>query len=161
MTEAILNYKDKLRLRSEIKISMVLGLLFSVALVVIVLLIPGVMFFFDKRPSEGFVTRGLFIVGHLLIPFLAISWKNILKYLDLIKGKKLLFKTVEYEIFNIKDKAYILIHGNINQKISIDRNLVSLIKPTQPLTIEITILAKSLLFISHNEDNLLDKINID
>src|SRR5690606_2870260 len=63
MTEIELNKNDKLRLRADIKISMVLGLLFSLALVIIVGLIPGVMFIFGKRPSDGFVTRGLYIIG--------------------------------------------------------------------------------------------------
>ncbi|WP_299568266.1 hypothetical protein [uncultured Pedobacter sp.] len=71
MTETELNKNDKLRLRADFKISMVLGLLFSLSLVIIVGLILGVMFIFGKRPSDGFVTRGLYIIGLLFIPFLA------------------------------------------------------------------------------------------
>src|SRR5690606_25673552 len=102
MTETELNKNDKLRLRADIKISMVLGLLFSLALVMIIGLIPGVMFIFDKRPSDGFVTRDLYIIGLLFIPFLAISWTNILKYIDLRQGKKLIFKTDDYDVINKK-----------------------------------------------------------
>jgi hypothetical protein len=161
MSEAELNNNDKLRLKADIKISMVFGLLFSVALLVIVGLIPGVMFIFGKRPSDGFVTLGLYIIVLLFIPFLAISWTNILKYIDLKKGKKLIYKTTDFVIINKKETAYILTRGDNKQKIKIDSELVPFIKSSQPLTIEVSNLAKSLLFISHDTDNLLDKLYND
>jgi len=158
MTETELNKNDKLRLKADIKISMMLGLLFSLALVIIVGLIPGVMFIFGKRPSDGFVTRGLYMIVLLFIPFLVISWTNILKYIDLRQGKKQIIKTDDYDVINKKDTAYILTRGETKQKIRIDNDLIPLIKSSQPLTMEITILAKSLLFISHDTDNLLDEL---
>ena len=161
MTEADLNNNDKLQLRADIKISMVLGLLFSLALVIIVGLIPGVMFIFGKQTSDGFVTRSLYIIGLLFIPFLAISWTNILKYVDLKKGKKIIIKTDDYTVINKKDTVYILTSSDNKQKIKIDNELVPFIKLSQPLTIEISKLAKSLLFISHDNDNLLDKLYND
>lgn len=161
MTETELNSNDKLQLKADIKISMVLGLLFSIALVIIVGLIPGVMFIFGKRPSDGFLTRGLYIIGLLFIPFLAISWTNILKYIDLKKGKKLIIKTDDYEVISKKDTVYILTRGDKKQKIKIDKELVPNINPSQTLTMEISKLTKSLLFISHDNDNLLDKLYND
>jgi hypothetical protein len=161
MTETDLNSNDKLQLKADIKISMLLGLLFSLAIVVLIGLILGVMFIFGQRPSDGFVIRFLYIIGFSFLPLLAVSWTNILKYIDLKKGKKLIFKTVDFEIKNKKDKAYILIQGNNKLKIKIDKELVSFINPSQTLTIEISNLAKSLLFISHGNDNLLDKQNND
>lgn len=161
MTETKLNDTDKLRLKADIKFFMVFGLLFFIALVIIVMLIPSVMFILGKRPSVGFVTRGFFIIGLLLIPFLAISWTNILKYIDLRKDKKLICKTNDYEVMNKKDTTYIMTHGDNKQKIKIDNELVPFIKPSQPLTIEISNLAKSLLFISHDTENLLDKLYND
>jgi len=161
MIEKELNNNDKLRLRADIKISMMLGFLFSIALVIIVGLIPGVMFVFGKRPSDGFVTRSLYIFGLLLIPFLVISWTNILKYIDLRKGKKLIYKMDDYEVINKKETAYLLTHGDNKQKIKINNELVPLINASQPLTIEISNLSKSLLFISHDRDNLLDKLYND
>ena len=161
MTETELNNNDIVRLRADIKISMVLGLLFSLALVIIFGLILGVMFIFGNRPSEGFVTRCLYFIGLLFILFQAISWTNILKYIDLRKGKKLIFKTDDYEIINKKDTAYILTHGDNNQRIKIDKQLVPFINLSQPLTMEISYLSKALLFISHDNDNLLDKLYND
>ena len=158
MTVTELNSNDKLRLRADIKTFLVLGLLFSIALVIIIGLIPGVMFIFGKRPTDGFVARCLYIIGLLFIPFLAISWTNILKYIDLRQGKKQIFKTDDYEVINKKDTAYILTRGDNKQKIKIDNELIPFIKSSQPLTIEISNLAKSLLFISYDTDNLLDKL---
>lgn len=161
MTETDLNSNDKLQLRADIKISMLLGFLFSIALVIIVGLIPAVMLIFGKQPSDGYVTRSLYIIGLLFIPFLAIYWINILKYIDLRKGKKLIIKTYDFEVINKKDTAYILTRGDNKQKIKIDKELVPFIKLSQPLTIEISKSAKSLLFISHDNDNILDKLYND
>ena len=158
MTEADLNNHDKFQLRVDIKISMLLGFLFSLALVIIGGLILGVMFIFGKRPFDGFVTRSLYIIGLLFIPFLAISWTNILKYIDLKKGKKIIIKTDDYTVIYKKDIVYILTSSDDKQKIKIDSKLVSFIKLSQPLKIEISKLTKSLLFISHDNDNLLDKL---
>jgi len=119
------------------------------------------MFILGKRPSHDFLTRGLYIIGLLFIPFLAISWTNILKCIDLKKGKKLIIKTDSYEIINKKDTAYVLTFGDNKQKIKIDNELVRFIKLSQPLTMEISKVAKSLLFISHDSHNLLDKLYID
>ena len=119
------------------------------------------MFIFGKRPSDGFLTRGLYISGLLFIPFLAISWTNILKYIDLKKGKKLIIKTDDYEVISKKDTVYILTRGDKKQKIKIDKELVPNINRSQTLTMEISKLAKSLLFISHDNDNLLDKLYND
>ncbi len=137
---------------------MVFGLLFSIALVLFIALIPGVMLIFGKRTSDVFVTRGLYIIGLLFIPFFAISWTNIIKYIDLRKGKKLIFKTNDFELISKTDTTYILTGDHNRQKIKIHNELVPFIKPSQPLTIEISNLAKSLLFISHDSDNLLDKL---
>ncbi len=161
MKEAELNSNNKLQLKADIKVSMVLGLLFSIALIIIVGLIPGVMFIFGKRPSDSFVTRALYIIGLLFIPFLAISWTNILKYIDLKKGKKLIIKTDDYEVIDKKDTAFILTRGENKQKIKIDNELVPFINASQPLKIEISRFAKSLLFISHDNDNLLIKLDND
>ena len=158
MTEADLNNHDKFQLRVDIKISMLLGFLFSLALVIIGGLILGVMFIFGKRPFDGFVTRSLYIIGLLFIPFLAISWTNVLKYIDLKKEKKIIIKTNDFTVINKKDTAYILTSSGNKQKIKIDKKLVPLIKLSQTLTIEISKVAKSLLFISHDNDNLLDKL---
>ena len=99
MTEAHLNSKDKLQLMADIKISMVLGLLLSLAILIIFGLAMGVMLVFGK-PSEGFVTRGLCIFVISFTPLLINSWTNILRYIDIKKGEKLIIKSDNYEIVN-------------------------------------------------------------
>ena len=161
MTEIDLNISDKKRLKSDIKISLVIGLLFSVVLVIIVGLVPGILFIIGKRPSKGFVSRGLYILALLFIPFLVISWTNLLKYIDLKKGKKYNFKTEDYEVLKEKDKAFILTKGDVKHKIKIDNLLIEFVKSPKPLVIEISKLSKFLLFISHDNKNLLDKLYND
>jgi hypothetical protein len=58
MTVTELNSKHKLRLRADTKISMVLGLLFSID-VILVGSISSLMFIFSKQPSKGFITIGI------------------------------------------------------------------------------------------------------
>ena len=67
----------------------------------------------------------------------------------------------DYEIINKKGKFYIINKDNTKQKVEIDDKLVELINLTQPLTVERSPLTNSLLFISHDSHNLLDKIDND
>lgn len=159
MTETDLNIDDKSRLKADIKISLVIGLLFTIVLVVLVGLVPGIMFLFGKKPSDGFMSRCLFILGLLFLPFLIISWTNVLKYFDLRKGKKNVLNTENYELVTGKDNSFILTSDNAKQKIKISNEIVKFIKPEQPLTIEICILSKLILFISHDSINLIDKFD--
>jgi hypothetical protein len=161
MTEIELNNNDKQKLKVEIKISMILGLLISIVLVVIVGVIPGLLFLFGKQPSEGFLGRSFFTLVLLFIPFLAISWTNILKYIDLKKGKKQNITTTNYKIIKKKDNTFIVIHNGKQKKIKIDHKLIDYINLSQPLILEISKFTKSLLFISHDNDNLLDKLYND
>lgn len=163
MTETHLNIHDKSKLKADIKISLVIGFLFSILIIVLVGLIPAISFLFNKETSEGFLTRGLFISGLLFLPFVVVSWTNILKYIDLRKGLKLIIQTDDYKVVKKKGSAFILIGGDTKQKIKIDTGLAAYINISQPLTIEISKLGKSLLFISNNndKDNLLDKLYND
>ena len=80
---------DKKTLRQSMKLSLVIGFLFCISLTFIVAIIPAVMFFIGRQPTDGFVNRGLFILGLLFIPFLAIFWKSLLKFGDIRRGKKI------------------------------------------------------------------------
>lgn len=84
-----------------------------------------------------------------------------MKYIDFQKGKKVRLKFVEYEIVSKKGNVSIINNDNIKQKIEIDEKLLEFIDLTQPLTIELSLLTNSLLFISHDSYNLLDKLNSD
>jgi len=102
MTERELTETDVKRIKDDIKLTLILGFLFTVVLIIIVFIIPTILILF-KKPADGFMKRGLIIMGLLSLPLLGISWKNIVKYIDLRKGKKTNFETSDYEIKKEKD----------------------------------------------------------
>ena len=161
MTEVELNNSDKLRLKNDMKLSLILGLLFTIILVTIVAIILGILFFFDKQPTDGFITRSLYILGGLSIPLVGISWKNIIKFIDLKKGVKIRFTSMNYEIKTGKDETFIIAIDNNNQKIKIYDNMETYIESPKPLIVEMSKLTKTLLFISHDTENLLEKFEIE
>jgi hypothetical protein len=72
-------------------------LIFTVALVVLVLIIPLILYTFGTA-ADGFARQSLFIIVGLALPFIAVSWTNILKYVDLWTGKKIRLQTADYDI---------------------------------------------------------------
>jgi len=155
-TETELTQADKTTLKQDIKISLIIGLLFCVALVLIVAIGPAMFLLFGKHPADGFVTRGLFILGFLFIPFVAVSWINILKYADIKRGKKVAIMTTDYEIIKTKSSVSLRLKDNDNRKIEVWEELLPLIHTSRPLKIDIAILSKTIVFISHDNKNLLD-----
>ena len=97
----------------------------------------------------------------MFLPFLAISWKNLLKYVDLRKGKKTKLIITDYEVINKKGKAVITDKDNSKQKVEIDERLLEFIDLARPLNIELSQLTNSLLFISHDSHNLLEEFEQD
>jgi hypothetical protein len=160
MTEIELNNSDKLRLKNDMKLSLILGLLFTIILVTIVAIIPCILFMFDKQPTDGYITRSLYILGGLSIPLVGISWKNVIKFIDLKKGLKIKFISMEYEIKKEKDETFIIATDNDNQKIKIYDYMETYIESPKPLIVELSKLTKTLLFISHDSDNLIEKFEI-
>jgi hypothetical protein len=158
LTEEIeLTEVDKTTLKQDIKVSLIVGLLFCVALIFIVAIGPALFLLFAKRPAEGFVSRGLFILGLLFLPFVAISWKNFLKYADIKRGQKLAIVTTDYEINKTKSSVSLLLKDNENRKIEIWEELLPLIDVSRPLKIHIAILSKAIIFISHDNKNFLNE----
>lgn len=156
MQEVELTQADKLTLRQDIKVSLIIAFLFCFALVLIVAIIPGVLFLFGKCPADGFVKRGLFILLLLFIPFIAISWNNFLKYIDIRRGKKLEFVSADYEITKTKNSVSLRLKDNGNRDIEVWDALLPLIDITRPLKIDVAILSKAIIFISHDNKNLMD-----
>ena len=158
MTEEIeLSQADKTTLKQNIKVSLIVGLLFCVALVLIVAIVPAFFLLFGKQPTEGFVSRGLLILGLLFLPFLGISWKNFLKYVDIKRGKKLVIVTTDFEINKTKSSVSLRLIDNDNRKIEVWEGLLPFINISKPLKIHIAILSKTIIFISHDNKNLLDE----
>lgn len=85
MTQTDLTINDRSRLRDDIKLSLIIGLIFSVALVILVVLIPVTLFLFGKSPSGGFLTRGLYILGLL---FSSVSRRFLEKLIEVYRLSK-------------------------------------------------------------------------
>lgn len=157
MIERELTETDVKRIKDDIKLTLVLGLLFTVALIILVFIIPTILILF-KKPADGFMKRGLIIMGLLSLPLLGISWKNIIKYIDLRRGKKTKFRTSDYEIKKEKDGFVLWTRTPLKLKFDLYEKLPGLIKVNEPITIETTKLSKTLLFISQDNENLLEKV---
>jgi len=157
MQETEMTVADKKSLRQSIKNSLIIGLLFCIALAFIVGIIPAVMFFIGRQLTDGFVNRGLFILGLLFIPYLAVSWKSLLKFIDIRRGKKISIETSQYEIQKTKRSVYIRTNDNPKHRFEIWDELVPLLNLTRPIKIEVAKISKTIIFISNDNHNLLDK----
>ena len=157
MQETEMTAADKKTLRQSIKLSLIIGLLFCVALVLIVGIIPAVVFLIGRHLTDGFVNRGLFILGLLFIPLLAISWKGLLKFVDIRRGKKIRIESSQYEIQKTKSSVYIRTTDNPEQRFEIWDELIPHLNLTRPIKIEIAKISKTIIFISNDNHNLLDK----
>lgn len=135
----------------------VIGLGFSFVLIVLIFVIAFVSFFFFD-PAEGFLRRSLFVVTGLLFPFFVVSLVNILKYMDLKQGRKISFQTSDYNIEQTKDGFVLKINSPQKTKFDLYPGIPPLIRPGAPLTVETTRFGKMLLFVSQNDENLLEKI---
>lgn len=155
MIELELNQADKDRISDDIKLTMILGLLFTIMLLVVIFVIPFVLFLLDIT-ADGFARRGLFIMGLLSLPLIGISWKNFIKYIDLLRRRKISFRTSDYEI---KKNGFVLwTRTPVRLKFDLYEKLPDLIKLEEPVTIETTKSSKTLLFISQDSENLLEKL---
>ena len=157
MNELELNQADKNRIKADIKLTLILGLLFTIVLIVIVFIIPTILILF-KKPTDGFVKRGLIIIGLLSLPMLVISWKNIFKYFDLKNGNKISFRTTDYEIKKEMEGFILRTRTPLKLKFDLYDKLPDLIKLGEPIIIESTRLSKTLLYISQDNENLLEKV---
>jgi len=158
MNELELSQSNKDRIKGNIKVTLTLGLLFTIALIAVVLVIPTILVLFNIKPDEGLIKRGLIIIGALFLPMLVISWKNIIKYIELKSGKKARLMTGDYEIKEKKDGFVLRINTPLKLEFDLHDKLPELIKLKEPITIELTQLSRTLLFISQDNVNLLDMV---
>lgn len=153
MTQIELNKTDKDNLKADIKLTMMFAAIFLMALVVIVGLIPFTMYIIGKIPSYGFVTRGSYILGLLFVPFIFVSRINLLKFIDLKRGKKIRFETSRYHIQKKRDSFIILTSEPCKMKFEVYSDPGSSLDHSLPVTIEFVPTSKTLLFISNAKIN--------
>ena len=157
MNELDLNQADKNRIKDEIKLALILGAVFTIALIVVVLIVPTILFLLDKT-SEGFLKRGIFIISLLSLPLVVIDRWNFFKYLDLKRGKKINFSTSDYDIRKEGNGFVLRTTIPFKGKFNVYDEIPALIRLNEPLIIETTKLGKILLYISQDNENLLEKV---
>ena len=156
MNEIQLTQADRKTIKTDIKLTLIIWLLFSVTLLLLVFVVPLILYFIGKT-TDGFARRSLFLMGSLLLPLIAVSWTNIFKCLDLLVGLKINFQTTDYQIEKTKDDISLKITSPY--KIEFDLlGVPSTLKQSDPITVEVAKLSKTLLLISQGNENLLEKI---
>lgn len=158
MKEYELNSADRERISVDIKLTLVFGTLLVTAIFILIGLVPLGLFLFDKAPADGFAKRGLFILSSIGLLYITLTWRNLIKYIDLRNGKKISFRTTDYELKKEKDRLFLLTRSPIKLKLDVYDDLQNMLKQSDPLTIEISKLSRTILFISHDSENLLERI---
>jgi uncharacterized membrane protein len=158
MKEFELNSADRERISVDIKLTIILGTLLVLAIVILIGLVPLGLFLFGNAPADRFVKRGLFILSFVVLLYIVLTWRNLIKYIDLRNGKKIGFRTTDYELKKEKDGLLLLIKSPLKLKLDVYDDLQNLINQSAPLTIEISKLSKTLLFISQDSENLLERV---
>lgn len=153
-----LNNNDKKRIWLELKISTIIPSILFALIVILLTVVLGITGFFTKV-KPGFMNRTLTILVCLFIPFLYFVWLSAKKYIDLKRNIKIRIQVKEYEIEKGKNNFYVISKRD-NFKVKIFEDLIPLIDISSPLTVEFTKYSKVLLFVSHDNLNLLDKIDI-
>jgi len=156
MTETNLSYIDKKRISDDIKLFSLLALLLSGAVILIIMITAIIMWFFFN-PTEGFWNRVFIGIGVVLLILVTLFWNNILKYLDLKRGKKFSLITSDYKILKDKEGFVLKLKKPINVNFQLNNSIPKLIRSNEALIIESTRFSKTLLFISHNEKNLIEQ----
>ncbi len=151
-----LNKNDKKRIWLELKISTIIPIILFALIVILLAVGIGITSFF-VNVKAGFLDRILTILLFLFIPFLYFVWLSAIKYIDLKRNAKIRILVGDYEIKKLKNNVFV-VSKNDNFKIKIFEDLIPLIDINSPLIVEFTKFSKVLLFVSNNNQNLLDKI---
>lgn len=159
MTEKELTDADKKRIKDEISLTFIFGLLFIAALILLLSIGIGVVYLFGVKVANGFGRRLLFIIGGLSLPILAISWTNVLKFIDIKRSKKLSIRTLDYEIEKQKEGFVLKTKEKPRLKLNIYDPIVPMLIPTAPINIEVSKITKTLLFISNDNENLIERVD--
>jgi hypothetical protein len=157
MTEKELTEADRRRIRSQIILTFILGTLVALGLVLLLIIGFGTAYVLGVKPAQGFSSRVWMVVAciSMLIPLLAAN--NILKMIDILQGKKLVIATSEYRIEKRKEGTF-LVSVSPPLTIEIYDNIVPLLRQSALLNIELSKLSKTVLFISYDHENLMEKV---
>ena len=157
MTEKELTEADRRRIRSHIILTFILGTVAALGLIVLLFMALGTAYLMGFKPAHTLSMRIWLVVGCIcmLIPLLAS--KNILKMIEIFGEKKVVLVTDDFYIEKQTDRTY-LVSTLPPLKIEIYDALVPMLKPSVALNIELTKLSKTVLFISHDHENLMERV---
>jgi len=159
MTEKELTDADKKRIRDDISLTFIYATLFTLAFILLFAIGFGIAYLFGIRPKSGFGTRVLIGICAFSIPILVIGWTNIIKFIDIRRAKKVLITTTDYKIENRNEGPVLVTRTKPKLTLHLYDKILPLLRPTDSINIEISKLSKTLLFISHDNENLIDKID--
>ena len=149
ITSLPLSEKDKENLQSLINIGIRLAKKLRVTMILCFALALLVFF------SNGFIQGCIIALIIILLPIFLLFNSYYKIYLDLKSGTKARYILSHYEIIRSK-KDLTLKSKELKLDLSHDEDIIPYINLKQPIIIEITKHSKTLLFLSHNETNLLD-----
>lgn len=157
MKEKELTEADKRRIRSHIILTLILGTLVALGLILLLFMALGAAYLMGFKPAHALSMRVWIVVGCIcmLIPLLAS--KNLLKMVEIMREKKMVFVLNDFYIEKQTDRTY-LVSIQPPLKIEIYDTLVPMLKPSVALNIELTKLSKTVLFISHDHENLMERV---
>ena len=155
-----LNNFDKKKLKVDIKINLFMTTLFYLLVLLFLAVVFGIVYLFFEF-ELGYINRTFIILLSFFLPFIFLYFITFLKYIDLKYNKKLKFNSSNYVLNKKGDSNFIVFKNPKKIKFLIDDELLSFINKNEALNIEYTLVSKTLLFISNNNDNYLDKIAKD
>jgi hypothetical protein len=158
MDELELTQKDRERIKVQIKLPQIITLLFTVALILFLVLIPFGLYLFGKNLADGWIQRGGLILAIMVIPLIVMSLTNIVKIVDLRTGKKLKLETSHYDLKKTKNDTILQIRAPLKLELGLYDGLLPLLKASEPITVEIAKRSKILLSITQGGDNLLETV---
>ncbi|MEY4875071.1 MAG: hypothetical protein RL708_220 [Bacteroidota bacterium] len=148
---------DRRRIIDDIKLSSIIAVGFTIILLCVLFIIPFFLIVFEIiQPKQGISSRSVYLVCLMAIPLIFIVAKNTLKYIDVLVGKKYVYKLNDYKIDSEEDILYWRTHAGKKRSVVLDEEIVALINQNQPLILEVSKFGKVLLFISYDTKNLLE-----
>lgn len=160
MTEGSLTNRDIERIRIDIN----LGLIFAAGIVIAGLVLIGIgmiVISFFLSPKEGILTRTLMILFGGLIFYVLIISRHFLQFFELRRGKKICFTTNDFKIKRSRNGLKLVTNSPIKLSFLIHDGLDKVIDSKQSLNFEVAKLSKTLLFLSHDSENLIEKVEIE
>jgi len=148
-----LNQQNKKELKTIVSFGTRLAKRISISVTII--LLSYLLFVYSTNTLKGFIQIAVIALSSFILGLILFFNDYFKTHLDLKSNLKIRITLNDYEIINGKKDTF-LKTTEPKLRIALDQDLLPHININQPITIEITKRSKSLLFISHNENNLLD-----